>query len=332
MILKIISWPFIESYAECMRCYYYGKGFFTDENNRNIWGVLEALPLVTIIIGIITTIFAYIKFIVSGGYLESIKLIKENGIFFPDKSVLVQGTVHFLFNKYLLITIAGILVIEAITAVAMMCCVEERKSVKISALVLLFFGTVLPALLFGSALYVWYYIKEFTLPEFVGAIFVGVIAACLIGTLILITKNPYSSMMVGRSLGSAVIYFVVLPLLLFAAENVLGIVGVIVGTIIAVVMIMFIGGAALSGSASESGGSASSGGGSSKYSVKERTKMKDRAEFLKKEATEYRDIAAKIDAGKGEKYEYAGVTAKGNRSAAADMEREIANIEKELNK
>ena len=327
IVLRILTWPVTGIFTESGKSIRYGSAFITGREDRSIWNALRMLPLITIITGIAAAIFAYVRFIMAGGYTEAADRIRENGIFSFDNSIFVNGTHKLLYNKYLVIAIVSLFVIEVIAALVIMCKEEKRKAVKILSVVMMIMGTVVPAAAYGIALFVWNNAVQFTLPESTPEIVILASAAMITGSLVLAAMNPHSRELIARSILSTLAYFISLPVIVWLAENAVGVVGMIAGLIIAFVSVVFICGLFSSGGSSSSDGGSSSSSCGSSNNDRAIEKKKAEVDRLKRSNSEYAEYNRRQAAGD---WGYQHFDSDKNRQVMADQERMIRNYEADI--
>lgn len=295
---------------------------------------MESLPAIPFAVGFIVTIFAYIRFLVSGGYTNSIDLIDRNG-FIPEDTGnnFLPGTSNYLYSNYLLPVIAIILIAALIYAIRVMWVTEERKIFKISSVVLLVLGTLAPFIVFFISLFANSYDAYAGLLE--GTITWAIVfcGASLVLGFVLLTRNPNSKAYFIRTISAAAAYFVVFPLLLWICENAIAIGAFIIGAICIMIMIAIFGGIMLAGpdSTGSSSGSASSNRAPS-ANAKKRKKLEDRKAYLIKKAKDYQYAADQVERG-SLNYGLAGnIIPERNRQEAAEFMDEAAQLDCEISK
>lgn len=242
---------------------------------------LKANPLETIaiylswvfviVIGLMA-VFAYIKFIIDGGYSLSVARIKENGAFASDN--FTSGTIHIIYNNVVLIILVIIICIQTLASIFLM--FREKKIWKC-----ILFIIDLIAMIFCAAKISTDY--NYIANNEKGLIYTAVILITIIIFFKLLIDSDGSYVFLAEGLGLAA-YLIILVLILLL-ENILA-VGALAGVLIIVGILIVVG---ISGNSSnESAGSTSSGtGGSTSHksvsgnsSVKSRKPDKNAANTL----------------------------------------------------
>ncbi|MBO5514147.1 MAG: hypothetical protein J5961_06135, partial [Mogibacterium sp.] len=198
--------------------------FLEDKNTGNTFEIImDKLPLAVIVIGIVTSLVGYVKFIITGGYAEAIANFKEYGLFSFNQNVFVNSTATYVYNKFIVIPVAIILIVSLVYSIRKMLQTGEQKGKKVAAVVLLIAGIVgfLAIALFNG-------IKgelSRNLTTYGGMACI----AMVIYAIVVLRKDPNTKPV----LRAVAIYFLGLPALVWGVENVIGFGSIVLGLILA---------------------------------------------------------------------------------------------------
>ncbi len=203
-----------------------------------------------IIIGLMA-IFAYIKFIIDGGYPMSVARVKENGAFASDN--FTSGTIYIISNNVVWIILAIIICIQTLVSIILM---FAEKVIWKWILFIIDLITMAFCFVKISTNYNYYLLNNEK-----GLIYAAVILIAIIVFFKLLTDSDGSYVFLAEGLGLAA-YLIILALILLL-ENIVAI-GALAGAIIVVGIVAAI--LIFGNSSNESAGSTSSGsGGSTSY-------------------------------------------------------------------
>lgn len=203
-----------------------------------------------IIIGLMA-IFAYIKFIIDGGYPMSVARVKENGAF--ASANFTSGTTYIISNNVVWIILAIIICIQTLVSIILM---FAEKVIWKWILFIIDLITMAFCFVKISTNYNYYLLNNEK-----GLIYAAVILIAIIVFFKLLTDSDGSDVFLAEGLGLAA-YLIILALILLL-ENIVAI-GALVGAIIIIGIVAAI--LIFGNSSKESAGSTSSGsGGSTSY-------------------------------------------------------------------
>ncbi len=199
-----------------------------------------------IIIGLMA-VFAYIKFIIDGGYSLSVARIKENGAF--AKANFTSGTIHIISNNVVWIILGIIIGVQTIVSIILLFAEKEiwKCILFVIDLIAMAFCVIKAATDYNNSI-----------SQETGLIYGAVMLIAIIVFFKLLIDSDGSYVFLAEGLGLAA-YLIILALILLL-ENILAI-GALAGAIIIIGILVIVG---MSGSSSKEGaGSTSSGGGGS---------------------------------------------------------------------
>lgn len=206
-----------------------------------------SLSLVFVIIIGLMAVFAYIKFIIDGGYLLSVTRIKENGAF--ASANFTNGTIHIISNNVVWIILGIIIGVQTIVSIILL--FAEKEIWKCILFVIDLIAIVFSVVKMVTG-------QNNSMSEEMRLIYSGVMLIAIIVFFKLLIDSDGSYVFLAEGLGLAA-YLIILALILLL-ENILAI-GALAGAIIIIGILVIVG---MSGSSSKEGaGSTSSGGGGS---------------------------------------------------------------------
>lgn len=206
-----------------------------------------SLSLVFVIIIGLMAVFAYIKFIIDGGYSLSVTRIKENGAF--ASANFTNGTIHIISNNVVWIILGIIIGVQTIVSIILL--FAEKEIWKCILFVIDLIAIVFSVVKMVTG-------QNNSMSEEMRLIYSGVMLIAIIVFFKLLIDSDGSYVFLAEGLGLAA-YLIILALILLL-ENILAI-GALAGAIIIIGILVIVG---MSGSSSKEGaGSTSSGGGGS---------------------------------------------------------------------
>lgn len=206
-----------------------------------------SLSLVFVIIIGLMAVFAYIKFIIDGGYSLSVARIKENGAF--ASANFTTGTIHIISNNVVWIILGIIIGVQTIVSIILLFAEKEIWKCILFVIDLIAIVFCFVKMVTG---------QNNSMSEEMRLIYSVVTLIAIIVFFKLLIDSDGSYVFLAEGLGLAA-YLIILALILLL-ENILAI-GALAGAIIIIGILVIVG---MSGSSSKEGaGSTSSGGGGS---------------------------------------------------------------------
>lgn len=287
-------------------------------NGKSIFAtIMDNTPLAVIVLGIAVSLFGYVKFIISGGYAEAIAHFKEYGLFSFDEGVFVNSTATYVYNKFIVIPVAILLIASLIYSIRKMLQTDDNKRKKVVSVVMLIVGIVLQIALAA--------ILEImgTLPESLTMIGGVASTVMIIYGIVKLRKDPSTKPVVRAT----ALYFLGIPAAVWLLENVIGFGSIVIGFLLAFGAVALIFTFMTSGDGESSGGGSSNDGGAT--NSREYKKMQDRMDYLNNKQAGYEHYNQRQAEGA---WGYQHFSAEKNREVIRDIQKEKEYLAKDMAK
>lgn len=287
VILKIMLFPFIWGFRGLVEIIENGIDEIRYGAKRG-GKLFRILPFVAVLYTLGIGIYAYVKFIVTGGYSRVIDVVKEKGLLSLKEEMYTYGTSGTLYNSNLFFILMSLLLVTVVYMVIQFIKTESgfKNIIFIIITVVTIISETVLVLCATERI-------EFKNNNYYFVVMIVAIASA-IAMYIVSSLSEAGRDIVRDVYHSVYSYLVFIPLVLFTLENVIGLGAIVLFMIIFLVVGSLIGGGALTGlndsvSTSSSTSSSISGGGYSPKmtsSAKETKKTKDRINYLEKNIEE----------------------------------------------